>query len=95
MRCQLLYAGACNESAHACGEMPLWACWLQASSSGYIHVVDRKKDMILCGGENVYCTEVSGRGGRRAGQAGGWMGEWARGRVAKCASDRSHARPRA
>lgn len=25
---------------------------------GYIRVVDRKKDMILCGGENVYCTEV-------------------------------------
>jgi acyl carrier protein len=25
---------------------------------GYICVVDRKKDMILCGGENVYCSEV-------------------------------------
>lgn len=30
----------------------------KAYSSGYICVVDRKKDMILCGGENVYCTEV-------------------------------------
>ena len=25
---------------------------------GYISVVDRKKDMILSGGENVYSTEV-------------------------------------
>jgi len=25
---------------------------------GYMAVVDRKKDMILCGGENVYCSEV-------------------------------------
>eukprot|EP00803_Ostreobium_quekettii_P007582 evm.model.scf_983.1 EVM.evm.TU.scf_983.1 scf_983:18-7581(-) len=25
---------------------------------GYVNIVDRKKDMILCGGENVYCTEV-------------------------------------
>jgi acyl carrier protein len=28
------------------------------ASDGYITVVDRKKDMILCGGENVYSTEV-------------------------------------
>ena len=27
-------------------------------ASGYITVVDRCKDMILCGGENVYCVEV-------------------------------------
>ena len=26
---------------------------------GYISIVDRKKDMILSGGENVYSTEVS------------------------------------
>ena len=25
---------------------------------GYLHLVDRKKDMILRGGENVYCAEV-------------------------------------
>ena len=25
---------------------------------GFIVIVDRKKDMILCGGENVYCVEV-------------------------------------
>ncbi len=27
-------------------------------SEGYVNIVDRKKDMILTGGENVYCTEV-------------------------------------
>eukprot|EP00963_Diacronema_lutheri_P005867 scaffold467_cov366-Pavlova_lutheri.AAC.1 len=27
-------------------------------SSGFISIVDRAKDMILCGGENVYCAEV-------------------------------------
>jgi long-chain acyl-CoA synthetase len=25
---------------------------------GYVFLVDRSKDMIVCGGENVYCTEV-------------------------------------
>lgn len=25
---------------------------------GFIYIVDRKKDMVLRGGENVYCTEV-------------------------------------
>lgn len=29
-----------------------------ASANGYIKVVDRKKDMLLVGGENVYTTEV-------------------------------------
>ncbi|QDZ21473.1 polyketide synthase [Chloropicon primus] len=28
------------------------------NGSGYITVIDRCKDMILCGGENVYCVEV-------------------------------------
>jgi acyl-CoA synthetase (AMP-forming)/AMP-acid ligase II len=27
-------------------------------SEGYVNIVDRKKDMIVTGGENVYCTEV-------------------------------------
>ncbi|MEW6187486.1 MAG: AMP-dependent synthetase, partial [Thermodesulfobacteriota bacterium] len=27
-------------------------------SEGYVNIVDRKKDMILTGGENVYSTEV-------------------------------------
>lgn len=44
----------------------------KASSSGYIHVVDRKKDMILCGGENVYCTEVRGAEGDVAGGGARW-----------------------
>ena len=29
-------------------------------SRGYLTVVDRAKDMVLCGGENVYCVEVEG-----------------------------------
>jgi long-chain acyl-CoA synthetase len=27
-------------------------------SDGYLYLVDRSKDMIISGGENVYCTEV-------------------------------------
>ena len=30
--------------------------WIDAHQ--YVHIVDRKKDMILRGGENVYCAEV-------------------------------------
>lgn len=30
--------------------------WIDADQ--YLHIVDRKKDMILRGGENVYCAEV-------------------------------------
>ena len=26
--------------------------------AGYVHIVDRVKDMIISGGENVYCAEV-------------------------------------
>jgi acyl-CoA synthetase (AMP-forming)/AMP-acid ligase II len=25
---------------------------------GFIYLVDRKKDMVICGGENIYCAEV-------------------------------------
>ena len=38
--------------------------WLQTGdiaridSDGFIYIVDRKKDMVLRGGENVYCAEV-------------------------------------
>ena len=31
---------------------------VRSDAEGYIWVVDRKKDMIISGGENVYCAEV-------------------------------------
>ncbi len=31
---------------------------VRADADGYLYVVDRKKDMIITGGENVYCAEV-------------------------------------
>jgi len=31
---------------------------VRSDDEGYIWVVDRKKDMIISGGENVYCAEV-------------------------------------
>lgn len=48
-----------DETAHAftCG-------WLHTGDiariddEGYVHIVDRAKDMIIRGGENVYCVEV-------------------------------------
>lgn len=27
-------------------------------SDGYVHIADRKKDMVISGGENIYCAEV-------------------------------------
>jgi acyl-CoA synthetase (AMP-forming)/AMP-acid ligase II len=27
-------------------------------SDGFVFIVDRKKDMLICGGENIYCAEV-------------------------------------
>jgi fatty-acyl-CoA synthase len=31
---------------------------VRMDEDGYVWVVDRKKDMIICGGENIYCAEV-------------------------------------
>ena len=31
---------------------------VRMDEEGYVWVVDRKKDMIICGGENIYCAEV-------------------------------------
>jgi long-chain acyl-CoA synthetase len=27
-------------------------------SDGFVFIIDRKKDMLICGGENIYCAEV-------------------------------------
>ena len=38
--------------------VPLPAIWRCGTSEGYIHIVDRKKDIIISGGENISSIEV-------------------------------------
>ncbi|MBS0366510.1 MAG: AMP-binding protein [Proteobacteria bacterium] len=30
----------------------------ERDAEGFLYIVDRKKDMVICGGENIYCAEV-------------------------------------
>jgi acyl-CoA synthetase (AMP-forming)/AMP-acid ligase II len=60
-----LYADVCR-FAHGLGELagPFCDSWFHSGdlarkdADGYFYIVDRKKDMILTGGENVYSREV-------------------------------------
>eukprot|EP00963_Diacronema_lutheri_P001730 scaffold113_cov339-Pavlova_lutheri.AAC.1 len=50
-----------NDSANATSFVDGWFCTGDmglVNEDGYVTIVDRAKDMILCGGENVYCAEV-------------------------------------
>ncbi|QDZ20182.1 AMP-dependent synthetase/ligase [Chloropicon primus] len=47
-----------SKSKHFHGEWFRTGDVAHVSSLGYITIADRIKDMILCGGENVYCVEV-------------------------------------
>jgi long-chain acyl-CoA synthetase len=53
-----------TETANALREMPDGRTWLftgdiaRMDEDGYFYIVDRKKDMIICGGYNVYPREV-------------------------------------
>jgi long-chain acyl-CoA synthetase len=53
-----------TETANALRELPDGKVWLftgdiaKMDEDGYFYIVDRKKDMIICGGYNVYPREV-------------------------------------
>jgi long-chain acyl-CoA synthetase len=53
-----------TETANALRELPDGRVWLftgdiaKMDDDGYFYIVDRKKDMIICGGYNVYPREV-------------------------------------
>lgn len=56
--------GYWNRPEETTAALPGPDCWYRSGDAGYIdtdgylYVVDRIKDMIITGGENVYCTEV-------------------------------------
>ena len=45
---------------------------VRQDDDGYVYVVDRKKDMIISGGENIYCAEVENVLAAPSGRSSRW-----------------------